>query len=277
MWKNEWLQTLIEEWLEIWLDADTIAGKLDVLKKFMDSTYEEGTKNSITNMVANSNLSEEKWQELEYVLNSYFGRVWTPVWIQWVKNASYLLYLWNLTSAITQLWDLSFSLMQWWPKNFIKWITKNILGKAEVSVSQLWIEDLYDDFKHSMKDWTSKILNTTLKFSWFKNTDIGMKQVFIQTILETMRDQAKNKPDYLNARLELLYWKDTADKLFELYEKWDIYDNEWNLNELMLIDLLYNLSATQPIMKSSATVFYNNSPVSRLAYTMKTFALNTLD
>ena len=277
MWKNEWLETLIEEWVEIWLDADTISSKLWELKWFMDKVYSEDTKNSITNMVANSNLSEEKWQELEYVLNSYFGRVWTPVWIQWVKNASYLLYLWNLTSAVTQLWDLSFSLMQWWPKNFIKWVTKNILGKAEVSVSQLWIEDLYDDFKHSMKDWTSKILNTTLKYSWFKIADIGMKQVFIQTILETMRDQAKNNPDYLNARLELLYWKDTAKELKELYEKWDIYDSEWNLNELMLIDLLYNLSATQPIMKSSATVFYNNSPVSRLAYTMKTFSLNTLD
>lgn len=276
-WKDEWLQTIADETIKIWLDMDTVLDKLWELKEFMDKTYSEDTKSSITNMVKNSNLTKEKWEELEYVLNSYFGRVWTPMWVTWIKDMSYFLYLWNITSTETQLWDLAFSLAKWWPNNFIKWLIKNILGKAEVTVSDLWIEDLYDDIKNTTNNTPSKILNKTLEHSWFKATDIWMKQVFLQTVLETMRSQAKNRPDYLKARLNILYWEEIWKTLLEAYEKWSIYNEEWELNELMMVDLLYQLSSTQPIMKSSSTVWYNNSWEARLVYTMKTFALNTLD
>lgn len=291
---------LIKEiiWNELLPDyAEEIAD--DILQEWSD-IYEGATQRSLTKLLKQrikwdnevwlKAMNEEDAEELKKVLEAYFGRRTTPTLIQVIKNLTYLATLTNFNSTLRQFWDIWFALDK--DPTLVKSIANTVLKKTWINVDVVGIENIFEDLRQDKNNWLSWLLQKELTVSWFKKTDMAMKDFFLNSAFVQSHRMAKSKKqkNMLQQRLDTVWGKDKGKIIFDIYEKWELpyeLNEKWEIVREsnwspridlekwidVLVDLWYQIGEVQPIYRSAMTVAYLKYTALRALYWLRTWSL----
>ena len=215
-------------------------------------------------------LDYEQANKLKGALLARFQNARSPKFITTLKKTVYIEKLAQLRSAVAQLKDLSISLYKSGTLSTIQALYRVIAGKNKVSLEDIGV--LTDKIAPELSDPSqlNKLLDDALKYAQFTRFDSLGKTTFVNAYLGRMKKEAGRNSKYLHSRL---------DRLFTAEEKTKVIDDLKNGKTSDDIHLLLysELSRTQPISKSALPIAYSSSPIGRIAYTFRTFAVRRLN
>jgi hypothetical protein len=183
------------------------------------------------------------------------------------RDLGYLGTLNDIGNAVTQLGDLSLSAYKTGLFNTIAGINKTLTGKKEISLEDLGIERMSEEFRSTTG--LQKLLSETFKKSNLNLVDGFGKNSFLNGAVLLLRQQSKNNSLQLNESLDLYF----PEKKAEI--KQDLKDGKMTDDIQFLAYEL--LSQTQPISKDQLPITYFRGGFYRAAYMLKTYPVKLLD
>lgn len=224
----------------------------------------------INDEILNENLDYEQANKLKDALIGRFQSRPANKIISTTKKVVYIEKLGQVRSAVTQLKDLSMSLYRSGSLSTTKALYQIVSGNKKIGLEDIGV--ITDKIAQEISDPSqlNKILDEAMKYAGFTRFDILGKETFINSYFDRMKRAAKRNSSYLDSRLERLFTKDEIPQIKEDLRNGKISDN---INLLLYSEL----SRTQPISKSALPLGYHNSPIGRIFYTLRTFAVRRLN
>lgn len=251
-----------------WMKEDANITEWDILNQ----STAESVSTIIWKLVEQWKINENDIEELQKSILAVLNKAKSPKAVTAIKDITYISTITNFLSAINQLDDLWMVLLK--DRSWLKHIVKTIFWKAWIKYDDIWLDDAYEMFR---EEWS--ITNWLFQKSFFNMFDRLGKTSFVNTAWESMIHQSKNEKTrkYLYARLQAMYWTESADRMMERIDSWSYLNEEWQIDIEILRDLLYQLWSTQPIYTSAMSTTYLNHPWARLAYALSSFTLKRID
>lgn len=243
-------------------------------------TIESGVSELLAGLTNNAQITPGEQTRIRQALKDYFRSPKTSTNIQIYKNVSYLTWLTNIGSALTQIKDSWLSLY----KNGVfhtanAFITKKEITAAELGINKAMeeIEDIQstifksDATLEKANKKINKFLKISLKLNLFNIADRFGKNLFVQSALNKYTSLAKKKnTKNLKAEISQAFGDERADIIINDLKNDNISDEVKNF-------LFYKISDVVPISRAEMPSAYNRSAGARLFYTFKSFTIKQLD
>ena len=217
--------------------------------------------------IESGRLNAQQAEELSDILRARFtDKAMNPI-LKAYKNISYIDTMGSFISAITQIGDISWSLANNGVYNTLSTLPKAISGKTEVTLEDIGIEGIAQEFMDS--GMTGNAVRKVFKIVGLQKMDTIGKLTYIEGALKRLRAGAvKPTPKFTKALNDI--FGDETGRVIE--------DLKNGVNSENVKMLLFNeLSNVQPISLAEMPEMYLKHPNGRIFYMLKTFTIKQLD
>lgn len=213
------------------------------------------------------NLNAAQAQELSDILRARFtDKAMNPI-LKAYKNISYIDTMGSFISAITQIGDISWSLANNGIYNTLSTLPKSISGKTEVTLEEIGVEGIAQEFMDS--GMTGNAVRKVFKLVGLQKMDTIGKLTYIESALKRLRAGAEKPTPKFTKALNDIFGDETSQVITDL-------KNGVNSENVKM--LLFNeLSNVQPISLAEMPEMYLKHPNGRIFYMLKTFTIKQLD
>ncbi len=239
-------------------------------KKETDELYINDIDQSIGDYVAEQirkkNLDPLKQDQLVGLFKSYFNYKPTNRTIAMFKNLGYATSMGSgFSSMFSQMQDAAFGFYTA-PGSEIGAVIRSILGKTEITIKDLGIDDIAAEFRDPGK--LAKFVDHLLRGVGLKYGDSIFKNAFLDANLRKYRAMAKSGKINKDFRHDL-------DNIFGDEAESVIADLKAGVdsNNVKLL-MLNQISKFQPTTLLQVPQAYLDSPRGRIAYALKTYQIN---
>ena len=216
----------------------------------------------IDSMFEGKNLSKKEIDEVREVLNALYvsgGRA--NKFVQALRQYGYATKL-SYSTTIRQFADIG---MMMKVNGVLNTLDALFHPDKRITLENLGIDPLGEEFKTSQKDIGGGIAQFTTKWRGINWADAVMKNAYMRSNYKSLQDLAKT-PDKFHKKYDALFGDET-DQLIK-----DLNDNK--ISEPVKTLLFHEISKIQPISRSAMPTVYLNNPNGRAFYMFKTFALH---
>lgn len=219
----------------------------------------------VANLIDNGIIKENQQDEaLNIIRASLEDMPATSKLVKMFRDAGYIATMGNFSSAITQIDDFNAS----WHNAGFRLAIKNAIfktGKArDLNTIDLALDQIGDEFRS--EEGMSKIVNSIFKATGLTNIDAWMKNTFINSDLERMKNLSESA-----LREEIKDMFDTPAQVNQVVK--DIKEGKSTVDTKFVS--WCNLAKYQPISRFEMPEYYNGN--NRIWYMLKSFTLKRLD
>jgi len=235
----------------------------------------------VLNKVADGTIKPSQVEELTNILHARFKDVGTKGIVSLYKNLAYIDTMGSPISAITQIGDLGFALYRTGPWKTLKETTKSLFGKSEIKRADIGIDKIAIEFSETGSG--MKAVSKVFKMIGLDKFDAIGKEAYINAVLNKYRQQARNLPNLLNEkgevigkanadftrRLEAIFGDETSQVIYDL--------KSGNVTENVKMLAFNELLDIQPIKLSEMPEQYLKGGNGRIFYMLKTYTVKLYD
>ena len=239
------------------------------LDKFINQEdFTENIGNYILELKTKKNITPAQENEIRDILTARFHETGGPTGIvQDYKNLSYIDTMGSATSAITQIGDLAFSAYKFGLLSTGKHLYKAIRGKAGISVTDIGVDRIAQEFTDSGR--IAKALETVFKLTGLQKIDKIGKETLINAALEDLQKKAKKSPKELRLKIKAILGSEADAAISDLQDG----NNTENVGLLVYGKLL----DFQPVGLSEMPEAYLKMKNGRIFYMLKTYTIKMFD
>lgn len=230
-----------------------------------DIEYKEG-KDSIgkiiENMLGEKNLTKKQIDEVRHVLSAlYLPNGMGNKFLQAMRQYGYATKL-SYSTTIRQFADIG---MMMKVNGVLNTLDALFHPDKRITLENLGIDPLGEEFQTSKKDIGGKIANFSTKWKGINWADAVMKNAFMRGSYKALQQLAKT-PEKFHEKYDSLFGDETDTIIKDL--------NENKLSEPVKVLLFHEISKIQPISRSAMPAAYLSNPNGRVLYMFKTFSLH---
>jgi hypothetical protein len=218
-------------------------------------------------LINKGQINPAQEQELRDILKARFSYQSIGGWLGLYKNVEYLDTLGSPSSAMTQIEDLVVPLMLSGSFNTLKNLPKALANKSDISVKDLGIEDIMEEFRDAST--LAKAIKTTFKATGFTAMDRIGKETTVNAAIDKLRQKAKNPTPLFKRDLGYIF-KEKTDQVIEDLKSGKKTEDVKFLAFNELLDV-------QPVDLMEMPQGYLENPNGRIMYMLKTFTLKRWD
>jgi hypothetical protein len=187
--------------------------------------------------------------------------------LQDIRNINYMTTIGDPLATLTQIGDLGVAAYY----NGIGNTIRALIGKKDITIKQLGLEDVIAAEMMSSRRLTSRVLDTLLKGTGFKAIDRLGKETLINGSLRKAQQMSKSAKGIEQLR----------KKYGEVYgDEFDLFVNDLRagtISDNVKMYVFNELANVQPITLSEMPVKYLESPTGRVFYQLKSYVIKQLD
>lgn len=234
-----------------------------------DITYKEDKESAedsigkiINRLFGNNELSKKEVDEVRQVLSAlYLPNGMGNKFLQAMRQYGYATKL-SYSTTVRQFADIG---MMMKVNGVLNTLNALFHPDKRITLENLGIDPLGEEFKTSKKDIGGMIANISTKWKGINWADAIMKNAFMRGSYKSLQDLAK-KPEKFHEKYDSLFGDET-DTLIK-----DLNDNK--VSEPVKVLLFHEISKIQPISRSAMPTAYLSNPNGRVFYMFKTFSLH---
>lgn len=216
----------------------------------------------INNMLGDKKLTKKEIDEVRHVLSAlYLPNGMGNKFLQAMRQYGYATKL-SYSTTIRQFADIG---MMMKVNGVLNTLDALFHPDKRITLENLGIDPLGEEFNTSKKDFGGKIANFSTKWKGINWADAIMKNAFMRGSYKSLQELAKT-PDKFNEKYDSLFGDET-DTLIK-----DLNDNK--VSEPVKVLLFHEISKIQPISRSAMPTAYLMNPNGRVFYMFKTFSLH---
>jgi hypothetical protein len=238
----------------------------------LESTLEMELEDSIGHFVMREllygTITPAQQDELTSILRARFKQGKMSSFWRVYKNFSYIDTMGSFVSAVTQLGDLAFSMYKNGVYNTLGAFTKATIGRSEVSMADINIDKIAQEFSESST--SASAVNLIFKLSGIATFDRIGKETFINSSLQRFRALAKKPTKEFLAMMENILGSETEQTIQDLKDGRIASEN---VKLLLFNDIL----DVQPVALSEMPETYLRAGNGRIFYMLKTFTIKQFD
>ena len=230
--------------------------------EYKESTAEESIGKIINRLFGNNELSKKEIDEVRDVLSAlYLPNGIGNKFLQAMRQYGYATKL-SYSTTIRQFADIG---MMMKVNGVLNTLDALFHPDKRITLENLGIDPLGEEFQTSKKDIGGKIANIATKWKGINWADAIMKNAFMRGNYKALQKLAKT-PDKFHEKYDALFGDETDTLIKDL--------NENKISEPVKVLLFHEISKIQPISRSSMPTAYLQNPNGRVFYMFKTFSLH---
>ena len=216
----------------------------------------------IENMLGDKRLSKKQIDEVRNVLSAlYLPNGMGNKFLQAMRQYGYATKL-SYSTTVRQFADIG---MMMKVNGVLNTLDALFHPDKRITLENLGIDPLGEEFKTSKKDIGGKVANFTTKWRGINWADAIMKNAYMRSSYKALQDLAKN-PDKFHEKYDAMFGDETDTLIRDL--------NNDRLSEPVKVLLFHEISKIQPISRSAMPTAYLSNPNGRVFYMFKTFSLH---
>lgn len=216
----------------------------------------------IENMLGDKRLSKKQIDEVRNVLSAlYLPNGMGNKFLQAMRQYGYATKL-SYSTTVRQFADIG---MMMKVNGVLNTLDALFHPDKRITLENLGIDPLGEEFKTSKKDVGGKIANFTTKWRGINWADAIMKNAYMRSNYKSLQDLAKT-PEKFHEKYDAMFGDETDTLIRDL--------NNDKLSEPVKVLLFHEISKIQPISRSAMPTAYLSNPNGRVFYMFKTFSLH---